>query len=114
MSKPSRLPSPKKVASKTPILRDVNYLNKQHNLKEDERKEAQKWLTKVIVWSVAIVAIISIVALYIMGNINQDSTPDKETQAEIHHQQQQGLNQHQQVTRLLLLLVHTIVFLIYW
>lgn len=83
MSKPSRLPSPKKVASKTPILRDVNYLNKQHNLKEDERKEAQKWLTKVIVWSVAIVAIISIVALYIMGNINQDSTPDKETQAEI-------------------------------
>ena len=68
---------------KTPVVRDINYLSKPRNLDEDDKKYAQKYLTKIIIWCLAIIAVLSVASLMLFTSINDDAKIDKETQKEL-------------------------------
>lgn len=76
-------PSPRQIVQKTPIVRDINYLSKPRNLDEDDKKYAQKYLTKIIIWCLAIIAVLSVASLMLFTSINDDAKIDKETQKEL-------------------------------
>lgn len=79
----TKLPSPQKIVQKTPVVRNINYLSKPRNLDEDDKKYAQKYLTKIIIWCLAIIAVLSVASLMLFTSINDDSKIDKETQKEL-------------------------------
>lgn len=76
-------PSPRQIVQKTPVVRDINYLSKPRNLDEDDKKYAQKYLTKIIIWCLAIIAVLSVASLMLFTSINDDAKIDKETQKEL-------------------------------
>lgn len=78
-----KLPSPRQIAQKTPIVRDIHYLSTPRNLSEDDKKYAQKYLTKIIIWCLVIITILSIAGLMLFTSINNDVKPDKATQKEL-------------------------------
>jgi len=76
-------PSPRQIVQKTPVVRDINYLSKPRNLSEDDKKYAQKYLTKIIIWCLVIITILSVAGLMLFTSINNDAKPNKETQKEL-------------------------------